>query len=203
MGFVVVEQKRWQRVHVLFLELEGQILQEVVEAPFMGTFFKLDVVAVAEGLPNAAVNSESTPLILALGYRNSKVLVFWVPGPLLNQLCVESSPETNKSKWSEATYSSKYSIGTLSLIIVWRRTAKARRISAKSSGGCFAELSVRLVNLYFTPCTLYMYLMRSADTWTPYSCSKSAARCGKDKWACFVRHSLYPNEKYNVVFSNK
>ena len=98
MRFVIIKQKRWQRVNVLFLKLEGQILHEVVEAPFMSTFFKLDVVAVAEGLPNAAVNSESTPLILALGYWYSQILVFWVPGPLLNQLCVESSPETNKSK---------------------------------------------------------------------------------------------------------
>ena len=97
MGFVVVYQQMWQRVHVLFLELEGQILHEVVEAPFMGTFFKLDVVAVAEGLPNAAVNSESTPLTRSRRDRNSKVLVFWVPGPLLNQLRVESSPNTNKS----------------------------------------------------------------------------------------------------------
>jgi len=98
MGFVIVEQKRWQRVNVLFLKLQGQILHEVVKAPLMGTFFKLDVVAVAEGLPNAAVYCEGSPLILALGYWYSQILVFWVPGPLLNQLRVESSPKQTKVK---------------------------------------------------------------------------------------------------------
>ena len=97
MGFVVVEQKRWQRVTVLFLKLEGQILHEVVKAPLVSRLLKLDIVAFSEGLPNAAVNSESTPLVLALGYWYSQILVFWVPGPLLNQLRVESSPNKNKS----------------------------------------------------------------------------------------------------------
>ena len=98
MGFVVVEQKRWQRVNVLFLKLEGQILHEVVKTPLVRRLLNLDVIAVTEGLPKAAVHSESTPLVLALGYWYSQILVFWVPGPLLNQLGVESSPETNKSK---------------------------------------------------------------------------------------------------------
>ena len=99
MRLVIVEQKRWQRVNVLFLKLEGQILHEVVKTPFMRALIKLDIITVVEGLPNAAVHSESTPLVLALGYWYSQILVFWVPGPLLNQLGVERSPETNKSKW--------------------------------------------------------------------------------------------------------
>ena len=98
MGFVVVKQQLWKRVNVLFLKLEGQILHEVVKAPFMRALIKLDIITVTEGLPNAAVHSESPPLVLALGYWYSQILVFWVPGPLLNQLCVESSPNTNKSK---------------------------------------------------------------------------------------------------------
>ena len=67
MRLVVVEQKRRQSVYVLVLKLEGQILHEVVKAPFMSALLKLDVVAVAEGRPNTAEYSESTPLILALG----------------------------------------------------------------------------------------------------------------------------------------
>ena len=44
MGFVVVEQKRWQRVTVLFLKLEGQILHEVVKTPLVRRLLKLDVI---------------------------------------------------------------------------------------------------------------------------------------------------------------
>ena len=97
MRLVVVYQQMWQRVHILFLKLESQILHEVVEAPFMGTFFKLDVVAGAEGLPNAAVHSESTPLTRSRRDGNSEVLVFWVPCTFLNQLRVECSPKTNQN----------------------------------------------------------------------------------------------------------
>ena len=59
----------------------------------MGGLLKLDIVAVAEGCPDTAEYSERSPLVIALGNWNSEILVFWVPGPLLNQLSIESSPE--------------------------------------------------------------------------------------------------------------
>ena len=68
MGFVVVEQKRWQRVYVLFLKLKGQVLHEVVKAPLMCALLKLDIVAVPEGFPNTTVYCESSPLIRVRGY---------------------------------------------------------------------------------------------------------------------------------------
>ena len=59
----------------------------------MSRLLKLDVISVAESWSNATVNSERTPLVIALGNWNSKVLVFRVPSTLLNQLGIESSPE--------------------------------------------------------------------------------------------------------------
>ena len=58
----------------------------------MRALLEFDVEAVAECWPNAAKDSERLPLVLARGDRNCEILVFRVPGALLNQLCVESSP---------------------------------------------------------------------------------------------------------------
>ena len=49
MCLVVIEQKRRQSVNKFFLKLEGQILNEVIEAPFMRALLKLYVITVAEG----------------------------------------------------------------------------------------------------------------------------------------------------------
>ena len=90
---MVVKQERRQGPSILIFELQGQVLHKVVKAPLVRTLLELYIVAVAKGWSNAAVDSERTPLVLALGNWYSEILVFRVPGTLLNQLCVESGPE--------------------------------------------------------------------------------------------------------------
>ena len=90
MRFMVVDYKRRQGICKLIFELQSKVLNEIIKAPFMCALVKLNVVAIAKCWSYAAKDCERFSLVLSRRYWDCEILVFRIPGSLLNQLRVES-----------------------------------------------------------------------------------------------------------------